>query len=115
MLNMVELAEWLANKHIWSLNTFGPGERHQGVIDHIKKELVEIEAKPHDLSEWVDVLLLAFDGALRQGYTAEQVVSELLAKQERNEKRKWPDWKTATPGKAIEHIREDQINEFSDG
>jgi hypothetical protein len=29
----------------------------------------------------------------------------LKAKQTKNENREWPDWRTAAPGKAIEHIR----------
>lgn len=42
---------------------------------------------------------------LRAGYTPEQIVAALVAKQEKNESRQWPDWRTAEPGKAIEHLR----------
>jgi len=89
----------------FSERTFGPGARAAGVIDHIRKELREIEAAPHDLEEWIDVLMLALDGAWRCGATPEQIVAQLVAKQTKNEGRKWPDWRTAPPGKAIEHDR----------
>jgi hypothetical protein len=97
-------------KHLWrmrefSAKTFGLGERSAGVIDHIRKELVEIEAHPTDLEEWIDVVILALDGAWRAGHTPDQIVAALVEKQDKNEKRKWPDWRLAAPGKAIEHDR----------
>lgn len=101
-----DLIGHLRRQIIFSHNTFGPGDRAAGVVDHIRKELVEIEADPNDLSEWIDVVLLAFDGAWRQGYTPEQITATLAAKQAKNEARKWPDWRTAEPGKAIQHVRE---------
>ncbi len=85
--------------------TFGPGERTAGVIDHIRKELVEIEEHPDDISEWVDVIILAFDGAWIAGWHAEDIVEAIVAKQTKNENREWPDWRTADPNKAIEHVR----------
>ena len=33
-------------------------------------------------------------------------LSALVEKQTRNEARKWPGWRTAEPGKAIEHVRD---------
>jgi hypothetical protein len=95
----------LARQAEFSERTFGPGVRTAGVVDHIRKELCEIEAKPHDLSEWIDVVILGLDGAWRVGYTPEQIVAALVAKQAKNEARTWPDWHTAEPGKAIEHVR----------
>lgn len=35
--------------------------------------------------------------------------SELVAKQERNEARDWPDWRTVPEGQAIEHIRTGEV------
>src|ERR1700689_102982 len=98
----MNLTDHLYRQGVWSEHTFGPGERSKGIVDHIRKELLEIEAAPHDLSEWVDVAILAFDGAWRSGFTPEQIVRALEAKQTKNEKRKWPDWRTAAPDKAIE-------------
>jgi hypothetical protein len=46
--------------------TFGPGERMDGVIDHIRKELIEVEGCNGESSEWVDVVILALDGLTRR-------------------------------------------------
>jgi len=80
-------------------------DRSAGVVDHIRKELREIEAAPGDLEEWIDVVILALDGARRAGYSPEQIIEQLVAKQTKNENRKWPDWRTQPADKAIEHER----------
>jgi hypothetical protein len=95
----------LENQREFSLNTFGPGERTQGVLDHIRKELLEVEAEPDDITEWADVIILALDGALRRGHPPQAIIDAVKDKQERNEARTWPDWRTADPNKAIEHVR----------
>lgn len=100
-----DLVSHLHRQRTFSRNTFGPGARTKGVIDHIRKELAEIEAEPEDISEWVDVILLAFDGAWRAGWEPEDIVAAIEAKQSKNEGRTWPDWRTASPDKAIEHDR----------
>ena len=102
-----DFIEHLNKQFSFSQKTWGPGFRYKAIIDHIKKELVEIEADPKDLEEWCDVLLLAFDGAHRAGYTPEQIIEGLKNKQRICEQRKWPDWRTADPDKAIEHVRDD--------
>lgn len=103
-----DLVAHLHRQREFSERTFGPGMRTSGVIDHIRKELHEIESKPDDVSEWVDVILLALDGAWRAGFSPEQIARAIAAKQAKNESRKWPDFRTAEPGKAIEHVREEQ-------
>lgn len=89
----------------FSVRTFGPGARTAGVIDHITKELEEVRESGGSLEEWVDVIILAFDGAWRCGATPEQIIAAVKDKQERNERREWPDWRTVEPGRAIEHVR----------
>ena len=89
----------------WSLRTFGPGDRAAGVLDHIRKELREIEAEPSSLEEWIDVAILAFDGAWRAGHSPEAIAEAWLGKQTKNEARDWPDWRTMPPDRAIEHVR----------
>ncbi|WCU06394.1 DUF550 domain-containing protein [Pseudomonas aeruginosa] len=91
----------------FSERTFGPGSRAAGVIDHIRKELREIEEAPGDLAEWIDVVILALDGAWRTGATPAQIIDALVAKQTKNEARTWPDWRSAPADKAIEHDRAD--------
>lgn len=98
--------EYLRRQRDFTFRTFGPGTRAAGVIDHIRKELREIEADPNDLFEWIDVVTLACDGALRQGYSPEDIAKALTEKLARNEARTWPDWRTQPEGKAIEHCRE---------
>ncbi len=99
-------AAHLERQREWSQATFGPGQRTLGCIDHIRKELAEIEADPTDLIEWVDVLILAFDGAWRAGWEPQQIIDAVKAKQARNEARVWPDWRTQDQDRAIEHVRE---------
>lgn len=99
------LIEYLYRQRAFSEKAFGPGDRAKGVVDHIRKELLEVEAEPGDLKEWIDVVTLALDGAWRAGFSPEQIISQLDATLTRNEKRKWPDWRTMPADKAIEHVR----------
>lgn len=119
----LDLVAHLRRQSEFSLRTFGPGSRSVGIADHIEKELREVREaaaaaanaelsgsldKSHRdelLAEWIDVAILAFDGAWRTGASPEEIVMALRAKQVKNEARKWPDWRTADPNKAIEHDR----------
>lgn len=101
-----DFIEYLKREREWSEKTFGPGARTRGVTDHIRKELAEIEADPSDLEEWIDVIILAVDGAWRAGHSPEDVVKALIAKQVKNEARKWPDWRSHPVDQPIEHIRD---------
>lgn len=102
---MHDLAHILERQRRFSDQTFGPGPRAKGVIDHIQKEIKEVEADPNSLEEWIDIAILAFDGAGRQGYTAREIEDAYVEKLRRNAARTWPDWRTADPDKAIEHVR----------
>jgi len=100
---------YLYKQKMWSLETFGPGhslDRVDGLIDHLRKELVEVLLDPTDTTEWCDIAILAFEGALRSADSVAEVIDAMEAKQRINEARNWPDWRTAAPGKAIEHIKE---------
>ena len=104
-----DFEEHLADQKQWSEATFGPTNPEftgEGNIDHIRRELNEIEQDPFDIYEWIDVVILALDGAWRAGHSPKDIVDALVAKHEKNKNRKWPDWRTATPGKAIEHLDE---------
>lgn len=99
-------AAYLQRQCEFSERAFGPSSRGVlGVIDHIRKELQEIEDDPEDLEEWIDVTMLALDGAWRSGHKPQAIIDALIAKLDKNEKRVWPDWRTADPTKAIEHDR----------
>lgn len=100
-----ELSSLIADQRQWSEVTFGPGPRLDGLLDHIGKELDEIRANPTDVSEWIDVVILALDGAWRSGHTPEEIVAALKAKYEKNRNRNWPNWRNASPDAAIEHVQ----------
>lgn len=101
----------LTRQRDWSAKTFGPGPRTAGIIDHIRKELREIEADPADLAEWIDVAILALDGAWRAGHEPNDIIAALQAKQAKNEARTWPDWRTMPAEKAIEHDRSGEASQ----
>ena len=104
------MAAYNLEKHIkrqqkFSLKTFGPGDRAKGVVAHIRKELIEIEENPQDLEEWIDVILLALDGAWRSGASPSDIVEKLEYKLTKNENRQWPDWRTMSTDDPIQHIK----------
>lgn len=100
-----DFAAHLQRQREWSERTFGPSKRTKGVLDHIRKELLEIEAEPNDITEWIDVVILALDGAWRHGASPQQIIATLAAKQAKNEARQWPDWRTQPEDKAICHTK----------
>ena len=101
----------------WQVKTFGPHTKTYGIIDHIQKELVEVENDAFCLEEWIDLMFLSFGGAthsVKQHYprakpieVVEIVLSALKSKLKKNKARQWPDWRTAEPGKAIEYIKDE--------
>jgi len=99
-------SEHIDRQRAFSEKTYGPGLRTKGIVDHIRKELIEILEDPTDLKEWVDVIILAFDGAWRTGAGSQEIIDAIVAKQTKNEQRTWPDWRIADPDKAIEHTEE---------
>lgn len=100
---MFDLQSYIGAQRHWSARTFGLGARSEGICKHIEKELCEIRSAPEDLMEWVDVIILALDGAWRAGYAPSQIVAALQMKQEINQGREWP-----APGpedEPTEHVR----------
>lgn len=105
--------ELLARQIAWSRKTFGPNKRTQGILEHIRKELKEVEADPSDVTEWIDVAILAVDGAWRHCGSDERrpetlgriVENAYRAKLQRNFERIWPDWRERSEDQAIEHVR----------
>ena len=89
----------------WNLEAYGPGKRTKGTLDHIRKELKEIEDHPDDPTEWVDVILLALNGLMRLGYNGEEIIGFIRAKMAKNALRDWPDWRGQDPDKAITHVK----------
>lgn len=102
------LVAYLRRQWEWSERTFGPGFRTDGILNHIRKELAEVEKEPHDLMEWADIIILALDGYWRHGGSAERLLALLQKKQDKNFARKWPRWQDRTEDQAIEHDRSDE-------
>lgn len=113
----MDLKQHLLRQMAFSHATFGPGRRTKGVIDHIRKELIEVEQSNGSAEEWIDVVILALegltrslaffteDGARHPEYAVNRACELLLDKQRRNEARRWPDWRTMSADEAIEHDR----------
>ena len=114
----MDLKQHLVRQMVWSKATFGPGPRTEGVLDHLRKEIDEVRKSGGEAEEWVDLVILSLDGLTRElwagkestyPYYADMAAQEacemILHKQAKNERRDWPDWRTADPNKAIEHIR----------
>ena len=114
----MDLIEHLKRQFAFSRGTFGPGERRASVIDHIRKELREVETSDGEPAEWGDVVILGLDGLMRAlkkrhprettSEIARMAATVILLKQEKNEDREWPDWRTAPSDRAIEHLRHRQ-------
>lgn len=116
-----DLVQHLHKQAVFSKATFGPGVRTEGVLDHIYKEIEEVRnarGGEERQYEWVDIVILALDGLLRDIANSYpeydyKIVSEIAVefiknKQLTNEMRDWPDWRNSDPNKAIEHIKKDK-------
>lgn len=84
------LREIIQRQKDWSLRTFGKGKRTEGICKHIEKGLAEIRSAPDDLTEWIDVIILALDGAWRAGHSPVQIINALIEKQAINLQREFP-------------------------
>jgi hypothetical protein len=80
-------------------------ERTSGVVDHIKKEADEAKARPSDLVEWADIILLAIDGYRRNGGQSDKLLSLLEAKLDIVAGRTYPDPYATPDSVALEHDR----------
>lgn len=100
------LADYIQDHAEWSFRTFGPGRRTKGLTAHIRKELIEVEKEPTDLMEWVDIMILAIDGAVRAGHSSDSIVCALMHKQRVNMARNYPMPKSED--EPSEHVRESE-------
>lgn len=90
----------------FSLATFGPGPRLNGVLAHLAKEMDEVRKDPTDVDEWIDLMILSLDGAWRNtGLPIHVIVSRFKAKLEKIRRRSYPDWRTVGQDAPIEHVR----------
>ena len=97
------LIPYIERQAEWSHRTFGPGLRTTGILNHIRKELLEIASDPSDLEEWIDVMILALDGYWRHGGHPLELMRRLQEKQNKNFARQWPP--PQPEDVAVEHIK----------
>jgi hypothetical protein len=96
---------YITNHKAWSVAAFGEGDRTAGLLKHIAKELEEVAKEPTDVMEWVDIIILAIDGAWRAtGLDPAEIAAALQQKQAINKARRWP---VPVDGQPTEHIREE--------
>ena len=107
----MDYSKFIQRQKVWSLKTFGEGERTEGILKHISTELAEVLRAPTNeekLEECVDIIILASDMAWRLGFDPDDIEFKLLEKQIENMKRKWPDRSIseANQDKPTYHIKE---------
>jgi hypothetical protein len=102
-----DLIEYLDRHKLWSMDALGLGPHTAALIEHITTELNEIRADPLDLEEWIDIIILAIDGAWRAGHTSAAIQDALFAKQRKNIARRWPDPATHPPDRHFQHLRDE--------
>jgi len=98
----MNLIPFIEAQREWSARTFGETPRAEGLLAHIAKECEEIRAEPSKLSEWCDIIILAIDGAWRQGYSPEMICDALEKKQAVNFTRVY---NVGAENEPCEHVR----------
>ena|SRR3990172_3923127 len=89
----MDLTSYIRDQIQWSKKAFGEGRRREGLLRHIESEIKEVRESSDDyfeLTEWIDIIILALDGAWRIGFTPEQITHQLESKQILNRMRSWP-------------------------
>ncbi len=89
----MEFKDYVDRQKEWSLRTFGEGKRTEGIVQHIKHEIDEIQSARNDvdkLEECIDIIILTMDMAWRLGFSPMAIEHTLEAKQYKNFTRQWP-------------------------
>jgi len=100
--NGFRLDDFIDRYTLWSQQAIGPGQRTEGVLRHIEKEVQEVRENPDDLEEWIDLINLAIDGATRRGFSSKDIIKGLLDKFMKLQDRKFNQVSEDQP---CEHIR----------
>lgn len=112
-LAAIDMRDFFERQRRWSYETFGPRSHRgpAGPLRHLVKEAAEaLEADSHD-KQWeeiADCLFLVFDAAHRAGMTYANLTFAAMDKLNKNQSRKWPDWRTVPADQPIEHVRGEQ-------
>ncbi len=100
-----EIADYVRRQRLWSKVTFGPGRRTEGILKHIEKEMQEVREEPESPKEWLDIVILALDGAWRTGASPAEIRGHLWDKQILNLSREFPY--PESEDHISEHIKEE--------
>ena len=108
---MSDLSELQAAVGEWSDEMMGPGPRLATGLEHLRRELAEIEADPKNPEEYADALMILYDVARREGITAPMIRAAAFRKLEINKTRRW----AAGADGVIEHVKETKSGKATDG
>lgn len=89
----MDFSSFINLQKAWSQYTFGKGKRTEGLAKHIQSELDELLKADNDmdrLEEFIDIVILAMDGAWRLGFYPDEIEKALIDKFIRNQRRQWP-------------------------
>ena len=94
----------------WGMETFGPGQRANGVYAHLVREIKELGEGPEiDPDELADCTILLFELA---GFAGVDLLEEVEKKFKINQDR---DWGPIQPDGSVLHIRKDQRDDYKTG
>lgn len=100
----MDIKHFITDVTNWSFGVHGPGQNTMRILNHMRKELDEVQDNPQDIYEWADVIILALNGAARQGFSPDDIVEALYAKLVKNKSRKWPDYRTHPEDQPLEAL-----------
>jgi hypothetical protein len=101
----MRLAEIIDIQRNYTYKAFGQGENTARILNHIMDEVAEVSAvNGKDVFEWCDIIILALDGAIRQGFSNDKICTAVVNKMLINQERSWPDPSTLAEDQPINHI-----------
>ncbi len=66
-----------------------PNQPLAGKLEHLRREVHELQENPRDLSEWADVFILLLGSAAKAGIAAPELIAIAHEKMDINDSRKW--------------------------
>ena len=90
------------NEHISRYRRSGSGVKD--VLTAIRYEIYTLSVDSQTLQPWLTIVFLGLTGACLTGQSPESIERAIAEKLQKNEQRKWPDWRTVGTDRAIEHI-----------
>jgi hypothetical protein len=74
---------------LWAEKTFGPGDRFDGIMSHLKEEVGELRDSDGHIEEFADCLILLLNAAEQRGITWDILTQTVEIKMKVNKLRKW--------------------------